>query len=76
MFIEQLKIALAEFWLVAWVLVLLIAGISVLTGFVREYIPQEKIAILSSMLKPKGIVAFALTVFVIATLGGVLFMFI
>lgn len=42
MFIEQLKIALAEFWHVAWVLVLLIAGISVLTGFVREYIPQEK----------------------------------
>lgn len=42
MFMEQLKIALAEFWHVAWVLVLLIAGISVLTGFVREYIPQEK----------------------------------
>ncbi|HEX3046326.1 MAG TPA: permease [Bacillota bacterium] len=42
MFIEQLKIALAEFWHVAWVLVLLIAGISILTGFVREYIPQEK----------------------------------
>lgn len=42
MFEEQLKIALAEFWHVAWVLVLLIAGISVLTGFVREYIPQEK----------------------------------
>jgi uncharacterized membrane protein YraQ (UPF0718 family) len=42
MLIEQLKIALAEFWHVAWVLVLLIAGISVLTGFVREYIPQDK----------------------------------
>lgn len=42
MFVEQLNIALAGFWHVAWVLVLLIAGISVLTGFVREYIPQEK----------------------------------
>lgn len=40
---EQLQIALAEFWHVAWVLVLLIAAISVLTGFVREYIPQEKL---------------------------------
>lgn len=40
---EQLQIALAEFWHVAWVLVLLIAGISVFTGFVREYIPQEKL---------------------------------
>ncbi|HHY26298.1 MAG TPA: permease [Desulfitobacterium dehalogenans] len=39
---DQIKIALAEFWHVGWVLVLLIAGISVLTGFVREYIPQEK----------------------------------
>ena len=43
MFTEQLKIAFAEFWHVAWVLVLLIAGISVLTGFVREYIPQERL---------------------------------
>lgn len=42
MFTEQLKIALGEFWHVAWVLVVIIAGISVLTGFVREYIPQEK----------------------------------
>lgn len=42
MFVEQLNIALAEFWHVAWVLVLLIAAISVITGFVREYIPQEK----------------------------------
>ncbi len=39
---EQLKIALGEFWHVAWVLVVVIAGISVLTGFVREYVPQEK----------------------------------
>ncbi len=39
---EQFKIALGEFWHVGWVLVVIIAGISVLTGFVREYIPQEK----------------------------------
>lgn len=39
---EQLTIALAEFWHVGWILVVMIAGISILTGFVREYIPQEK----------------------------------
>jgi uncharacterized membrane protein YraQ (UPF0718 family) len=39
---DQLKIALGEFWHVGWVLVVIIAGISILTGFVREYIPQEK----------------------------------
>jgi len=39
---EQLKIALEEFWHVGSVLVIVIAGISVLTGFIREYIPQEK----------------------------------
>ena len=39
---EQIKIALGEFWHVGWVLVVIIAGISILTGFVREYIPQEK----------------------------------
>ena len=39
---EQLKIALGEFFHVGWVLVVIIAGISILTGFVREYIPQEK----------------------------------
>ncbi|MBR0598568.1 permease [Sinanaerobacter chloroacetimidivorans] len=39
---QQMKLALAEFWHVGWILVVLIAGISVLTGFVREYIPQEK----------------------------------
>lgn len=43
MFNEQLKIALAEFWHVASVLVVIIAGIAVLTGFVKEYIPQEKL---------------------------------
>lgn len=40
---EQLEIALGEFFHVGWVLVVIIAGISVLTGFVREYIPQEKL---------------------------------
>lgn len=39
---EQLKIALGEFWHVGSVLVIVIAGISILTGFVKEYIPQEK----------------------------------
>ncbi len=39
---EQIHIALGEFWHVGWVLVVIIAGISILTGFVREYIPQEK----------------------------------
>ncbi|QEN08613.1 permease [Oceanispirochaeta crateris] len=39
---EKLSIAFGEFWHVAWVLVVIIAGISILTGFVREYIPQEK----------------------------------
>ncbi|MCB8816684.1 permease [Desulfosporosinus shakirovi] len=43
MFEEQLKIALAEFWHVAWVLVLVIGVISIITGFVREYVPQEKL---------------------------------
>lgn len=40
---EQLKIALGEFCHVAWILVVIITGISILTGFVREYIPQEKL---------------------------------
>ena len=35
--------ALAEFWHVGSVLFVLIAVISVVTGFVREYIPQEKL---------------------------------
>jgi uncharacterized membrane protein YraQ (UPF0718 family) len=39
---EQLKIAVGEFCHVGWVLVVIIAGISILTGFVREYIPQQK----------------------------------
>ncbi len=39
---EQLRIAFGEFVHVGWALVVIIAGISVLTGFVREYIPQEK----------------------------------
>ena len=43
MFEEQLTIAFNEFIHVAVVLVILIAVISVLTGIVREYVPQEKI---------------------------------
>jgi len=42
MFNEQFKIALGEFWHVGSVLVIIIAVIAVITGFVREYIPQEK----------------------------------
>nr|WP_319537455.1 permease [uncultured Methanospirillum sp.] len=40
---DQLTIAFNEFVHVAVVLVILIAVISVITGIVREYIPQEKI---------------------------------
>jgi len=43
MFNEQFQIALDEFLHVGIALVLIIAVISVLTGFVREYIPQEKL---------------------------------
>lgn len=43
MFEEQLSIAFNEFIHVALVLVILIAFISVLTGIVREYVPQDKI---------------------------------
>jgi len=50
------------------------AAMALLIGGTGASLPE--IAILSSMLKPKAIVAFVLTVFVIATLGGVLFMFI
>jgi uncharacterized protein len=42
-FEEQLTLAFNEFVHVALVLVILIAVISVLTGIVREYVPQEKI---------------------------------
>jgi uncharacterized membrane protein YraQ (UPF0718 family) len=42
-FEEQLIIAFNEFVHVAIVLVILIAVISVLTGIMREYVPQEKI---------------------------------
>lgn len=55
---EQLKIALGEFWHVGWVLVVIIAGISILTGFVREYIPQEK---LQKKLKKQNTVMGAIT---------------
>ena len=40
---ERLSMALGEFWHVGSVLFILIAAISVITGFVREYIPQEKL---------------------------------
>jgi len=40
---EKILLALGEFWHLTWVLALIIAGISILTGFVREYIPQEKL---------------------------------
>lgn len=35
---EQPSLALAKFWPVPWALVVLIAGMAVLTGFVREHI--------------------------------------
>lgn len=43
MFNEKVTMALGEFWHVGWVLFVIIAAISILTGFVREYIPQEKL---------------------------------
>ena len=53
MFDEQFQIALDEFLHVGIALVLIIAVISVITGFVREYIPQEK---LRKRLKAQGTV--------------------
>lgn len=50
------------------------AAIALLIGGTGASLPE--LAILSSMLKPKGIAAFAVTVFFIATSGGILFMFI
>lgn len=50
------------------------AAMALLIGGTGASIPE--LAILSSMLKPKGLVVFTLTVLVIATLGGVLFMYI
>lgn len=50
------------------------AAIALLIGGTGASIPE--LAILSSMLKPKGILAFTLTVLVIAMLGGLLFMYI
>jgi len=43
MFDEQFQVALDEFLHVGIALVLIIAVISVITGFVREYIPQQKL---------------------------------
>ncbi|MDY0052458.1 MAG: permease, partial [Aliarcobacter sp.] len=51
MFSEQLQIAFEEFLHVGVALVLIIAVISVITGFVKEYIPQEK---LQKKLKKQG----------------------
>lgn len=53
MFISQLEIAFDEFLHVGIALVIIIAVISVITGFVREYIPQEK---LQQKLKKQGTV--------------------
>lgn len=39
---EQFKIALGEFWHVGSALIIIIGVISIFTGFVKEYIPQEK----------------------------------
>ncbi len=39
---EKLLIALEEFWHVTWVLVVIILGISLFTGFVKEFIPQKR----------------------------------
>lgn len=50
------------------------AAIALLIGGTGASLPE--LAILSSMLKPKGIVAFTLTVLTLAISGGILFMFI
>ncbi|GEM02918.1 hypothetical protein SAMN05421839_13120 [Halolactibacillus halophilus] len=55
---EQLIIALEEFWHVGSVLIMVIAGISILTGFVKEYIPQEK---LQKKLKGQNTIMGAIT---------------
>ena len=49
------------------------AAIAILIAGTGASLPE--FAILSSMLKPKGVLAFALTVYVIAVTGGFLFMF-
>lgn len=53
MFNEQFQVALDEFLHVGIALVLIIAVISIITGFVREYIPQQK---LQKKLKQQGTV--------------------
>lgn len=50
------------------------AAIALLIGGTGASLPE--LAILSSMLKPKGIIAFTLTVLTLAISGGILFMFI
>lgn len=49
------------------------AAMALLIGGTGASLPE---LILSSMLKPKGIVAFTLTVLVLAISGGILFMFV
>ncbi|MGV8905589.1 MAG: permease [Acetobacterium sp.] len=55
---EKLLMALGEFWHVGSVLVIVIAGISILTGFVKEYIPQGKF---QKKLKNQNVVKGAIT---------------
>ena len=113
---EKLTIALNEFIHVGGALVIVIAVVSVLTGFMREYIPQDKlqkkltkhkkygpllgalqenhslcitggpdqwgirslpeIALVSSVLKPKAVIAFVLIVLSTAVVGGIMMQFI
>lgn len=40
---ENLSLALNEFWHFLWVLFLIVLGVSVLTGFLREFIDQNKL---------------------------------
>jgi hypothetical protein len=50
------------------------AAMALLIGGTGASLPE--LAILNSMLKPKGIIIFTLTIFALATSGGILFMFI
>lgn len=55
---EKMLIALNEFWYVGWVLVVIIGVIAVGTGFIKEYIPQDKF---QKKLKNQGTVVGAFT---------------
>jgi len=63
MFSDQLQIAFDEFLHVGIALILIIAAIAIFTGFVKEYIPQQK---LQKKLKNQGVVKGA---FMGASLG-------